>query len=119
MRRLADGAAAVGLLALGAAGGAVAAGALGDDELEVQSITVPAPGDPDAGPGALVAEDGIPAAQARRLAAAATRALPGTPISVERDDGLYAIDVRDRSGAIVEVLADDAGRVVGMDRGDD
>lgn len=115
MRRLAVGAAAAGLLALGAAGGAVAAGALGDDELEVQSITVPAPGDADA----LIAEDGIPAAQARRLAAAATRALPGTPISVERDDGLYAIDVRDRSGAIVEVLADDAGRVVGMDRGDD
>ncbi|MEZ5122076.1 MAG: hypothetical protein R2736_10950 [Solirubrobacterales bacterium] len=115
MRRLAVGAAAAGLLALGAAGGAVAAGALGDDELEVQSITVPAPRDADA----LIAEDGIPAAQARRLAAAATRALPGTPISVERDDGLYAIDVRDRSGAIVEVLADDAGRVVGMDRGDD
>lgn len=115
MRRLAVGAAAAGLLAVGAAGGAVAAGALGDDELEVQSITVPAPG----ASGALIAEDGIPAAQARRLAAAATRALPGTPISVERDDGLYAIDVRDRSGAIVEVLADDAGRVVGMDRGDD
>lgn len=127
MRKLAIGGAAVAIAVVAAAGGAVTAMALDDDELEVQAITVPvsqaASVDDGAGAGAgagsLVAEDGITADEARRLARAATTELPGTAISVERDDGLYGVEVRDRVGAIVEVLVDLDGRVVGMDRGDD
>jgi hypothetical protein len=70
---------------------------------------------PAGGPRSLVAEDGISEADARRIERAARRAVPGTVLSVERDDGLFHADVRERSGGISEVLLDDRFRVVGVD----
>ncbi|HEY8584829.1 MAG TPA: hypothetical protein VIL49_17845 [Capillimicrobium sp.] len=129
-RNLLLGLAAAGIAAVGVAGGVAGASLLDDDEVELAPITVAAQTSDvstgtdagsaaAAGSSAIVAEDGIAAADARRLAAAATEELPGAAISVEADDGLFNVEVRDRAGAIVEVLVDQSGRVVGMDRGDD
>ncbi len=60
-------------------------------------------------------EDGIPRADAERLSRAALAEVPGTALSAERDDGLYEVEVRDRSGHHVELLLDDGFRVVGRD----
>ena len=70
---------------------------------------------PAAAPGRFVVEDGIPRADAERLSRAALAEVPGTALSAERDDGLYEVEVRDRSGTHVELLLDDGFRVVGAD----
>lgn len=101
-------------------GGVAAFGAFAEDE-PVEVITVesaePASGRASA-PSELAVEDGIPRADAERLAAAAMQRAPGGALSVERDDGLYEVEVRERGGDHVEVLLDDAFEVVGVD-GDD
>jgi hypothetical protein len=105
------------------AGTVLASGALGDDE-PVEVITVPAepasaPAEPGAESSRFVVEDGISRADAERLSAGALKAVPGTPISVERDDGLYQVEIRDRGGRILEVLIDDRFAVVGTDGDED
>ena len=95
------------------AGTVLASGALGEDA-PVEVITVPADA-PAAAPGRFVVEDGIPRADAERLSKAALAEVPGTALSAERDDGLYEVEVRDRSGNHVELLLDDGFRVVGRD----
>ena len=95
------------------AGTVLASGALGEDA-PVEVITVPAD-TPAAAPGRFVVEDGIPRADAERLSRAALAEVPGTALSAERDDGLYEVEVRDRSGNHVELLLDDGFRVVGRD----
>ena len=101
-------------------GGVAASGAFAEDE-PIQVITVdsaePASGRAPA-TSELAVEDGIPRAAAQRLAIAATERAPGSALSVERDDGLYEVEVRERGGDHVEVLLDDAFTVVGVD-GDD
>jgi hypothetical protein len=87
-------------------------GVLADNE-PVEVITVR--GETPAEPGRLVAEDGIARADAERLADAATRAVPGTALAVERDDGLFEVEIRERDGGHREVLLDDDFAVVGTD----
>jgi hypothetical protein len=41
--------------------------------------------------------------------------VPGTALSVERDDGLFEVEVREAGGRHHEVLLDDAFAVVGTD----
>ena len=107
-----------GGLAAGAAGLA-ASGALAEDEpVDVITIESPAPAPGGARGAELVVEDGIPRADAERLAASATRHTPGDALSVERDDGLYEVEVRDTAGRHAEILLDDGFGVVGMDAGD-
>jgi hypothetical protein len=107
-------------IATAAAGvGWAAAGELRPDPAPIVLDATPAPvaavaaGD-EASP-RLIAEDGISAGDARRIERAAQRAVPGTVLSVERDDGLFHADVRERGGGISEVLLDDRFRVVGVD----
>jgi hypothetical protein len=108
------------LVAAGAgvgAGTVLASGALGEDA-PVEVITVPSDAS-DAPAGRFVVEDGIPRADAERLSKAALAEVPGTALSAERDDGLYEVEVRDRAGRHLELLLDDAFRVVGTDGDED
>jgi hypothetical protein len=110
-------------------GGTVAAAGIFGEEEPVEVITVPVEPSNASGAGArpaesgvsasLVTEDGIARADATRLRAAALERVPGEAISVERDDGLFQVEVRDEQGRILEVLLDDGFRVVGTDGDED
>ena len=103
-----------GLVAVGigvGAGTVAASGALGEED-PVEVITVREDG---GGPAELTVEDGIARADAERLVRAATAEVPGTALSVERDDGRFEVEVRAPAGRHHEVLLDDALRVVGTD----
>ena len=124
MGRLTLAAAAAVLIALGAGGGALAAGALGpDDERTVAldhgatstAATATAGGDDAVRPGRLVVDDGIPAAEAREVARRAVAHSSGRAVSVDRDDGRYEVEVQRPDGAIVEVLLDGSRQVLGVD----
>jgi len=107
-----------GGIAVGA-GGVVVSGAFADDKpVEIVTIESPAPAGGTASANEIVVEDGIPRADARRLAAAAGRDTPGRVLSVERDDDLFEVEVRLAGGRHAEILLDDAFDVVGRD-GDD
>ena len=82
----------------------LASGALGEDA-PVEVITVPA-----AAPRRVAARRRGRHRPRRRGAAVRGRAAPRSPataISVERDDGLFEVEVRDRAGRHLEVLLDD------------
>ena len=109
----------IAALAAGLAGGAGAVAlASGDGEDDVAPIVVEASSSGAARGGDLVVEDGIPAADARRIGASATRSVPGTAVSVERDDGMFEATVRTGRGDLAEVKLDDRFRVVGVDADD-
>ncbi len=122
---------AAALVLAGAAVGAgtvAASGALGEeDPVEVVTVPVEPAGSsgtstaPSGGASAssLVVEDGIARADATRLREAALGRVPGEAISVERDDGLFQVEVRDEHGRLQEVLLDDGFRVVGTDGDED
>lgn len=95
---------------IGIGAGTVAAAGVLDGDEPVEVITVEAPG-----PAKLTVEDGIVRADAERLVRAATAEVAGTALSVERDDGLFEVEVRDAGGRHLEVLVDDGFRVVGTD----
>jgi len=103
---------------VGVGAGTVAASGVLDAEEPVDVITVQAE-PPAADPARLVVEDGIPRADAERLVAAATERVRGTAIAVERDDGLYEVEVRSPGGRHHEVLLDDRFGVVGTDADED
>ncbi len=95
-------------IAVGA--GSVAAAGVFDGEEPVEVITVEA-----GAPAELTVEDGIARADAERLVRAATAEHAGTALSVERDDGLFEVEVRAPDGRHHEVLLDDRFVVVGVD----
>ncbi|WP_354702405.1 hypothetical protein DSM112329_02763 [Paraconexibacter sp. AEG42_29] len=118
MRRLRN----VGLILAAAAvgiAGTLAVGELtGDDEPTRIIQADPAPGVAGSSPSTaprLVVEDGIRDAEARRMVAAAVGAVPGDAVSVERDDNLAQVEVRDARGLLIEVTLDDKLRVVGTE----
>jgi hypothetical protein len=95
---------------IGVGAGTVAAAGVLDDDEPVEVVTLEA-----GGPAELTVEDGIARADAERLVRAATAELPGTALSVERDDDRFEVEVRAPGGRHHEVLLDDAFRVVGTD----
>jgi hypothetical protein len=95
---------------IGIGTGTVAASGALDGEEPVDVVTVEA-----GGPAELTVEDGIARADAERLVRAATAEVAGTALSVERDDGLFEVEVRASGGRHHEVLLNDAFSVVGTD----
>ena len=95
------------------AGTVLASGALGEDA-PVEVITVPA-GRPPPGRRSSSSRTASPARTRSGCRGRALAEVAGTAISAERDDGLYQVEVRDRTGRHLEVLLDDGFRVVGTD----
>jgi uncharacterized membrane protein YkoI len=117
------------------AGGVAAGIALGDDD-DAAPIVIDTPADdgaPASGRAATrdgsdaprtaaarreVVDDRIPAADARRAAAAGERRGRGTALTVDRDDGRYEVEVQQPDGRIVEVYVDDRFRPLWVDAED-
>jgi uncharacterized membrane protein YkoI len=118
------------------AGGVAAGIALGDDD-DAAPIVIDTPADdgaPASGRAAtrdgsdaprtaaarreVVVDDRIPAADARRAAAAGERRGRGTALTVDRDDGRYEVEVQQPDGRIVEVYVDDRFRPLWVDAED-
>lgn len=117
MRRRIAGVLAGGALLLGAGGAAAAYEVRGGDH-DDRSIVVSddAPRSQSGAPDRVVVEDGIGRAEARRLMDAATQRVPGSPVSVQREDGGAQVEVRERDGRLVDVRLDRDLRTLDVDR---